>query len=223
VVGDWDGNGTYTPGVADPDSGGTLTWSLRNSNSAGPPDAAPPFQFGSAASLPVAGDWNFPAAPLISGSGVGAGAEAISSKELGTVAAAALKRLALAGVDAALLDGLASARVQLSALAGPYLGFAYGDYQQILIDPDAAGHGWFVDPTPFEDEEFDASGNALPGSAAEGRMDLWTAVLHEYGHLAGLGDDSGSALMAPLLPTGTRRTQGLEAVFGGQASGKPAR
>ncbi|MCI0458277.1 MAG: Ig-like domain repeat protein [Gemmataceae bacterium] len=220
VVGDWDGNGTYTPGVADPDSGGTLTWSLRNSNSGGPPDAAPPFQFGSAASLPVAGDWNFPAAPLISGSGVGAGAAAIGSDELDGLAAAAIKRLASAGVDSSVLDGLASARVQLSALAGPYLGFAYGDYRQVLIDPDAAGHGWFVDPTPFDDEEFDDAGNALAGSGAEGRMDLLTAVLHEFGHLAGLGDDSGSALMAPLLGTGTRRTQALDAVFGGQGSGK---
>jgi hypothetical protein len=63
-----------------------------------------------------------------------------------------------------------------------------------------------VDPTPFEDEEFDAAGNALAGSGAEGHMDLLTAVLHEFGHLAGLDDDSGSPLMAGLLGTGTRRT-----------------
>ena len=40
-------------------------------------------------------------------------------------------------------------------------------------------------------------------------------MLHELGHLAGLGDDSGSTLMLDALPTGTRRTAGLNAVVAG--------
>jgi len=40
-------------------------------------------------------------------------------------------------------------------------------------------------------------------------------VLHELGHFAGLADDSGPALMAEFLPTGTRRTDALGAAFAG--------
>ena len=60
VVGDWDGNGTDTVGVA---LVGTAAFSpeppvfhLRNSNTAGPANVI--FQFGSAGSIPVAGDWD---------------------------------------------------------------------------------------------------------------------------------------------------------------------
>ncbi len=49
VVGDWDGNGTTTIGVYQPDNS---IWSLRNSNSAGAPDITP-FAFGSPNSTPL--------------------------------------------------------------------------------------------------------------------------------------------------------------------------
>ncbi len=38
LIGDWDGNGTFTPGVARVDDAGNITWLLRNSNSSGPPN-----------------------------------------------------------------------------------------------------------------------------------------------------------------------------------------
>ena len=44
--------------------------------------------------------------------------------------------------------------------------------------------------------------------------DLLTVVLHEMGHLVG-ADDGGDGLMAAVLPEGTRRTDALDAVFGG--------
>ena len=69
-----------------------------------------------------------------------------------------------------------------------------------------------MDPTPYQDEEF-AGATGLAGSPAAGREDLLTTVLHELGHLVGLADDNGTALMAESLPTGTRRTDGLNAVF----------
>ena len=47
------------------------------------------------------------------------------------------------------------------------------------FDPDAAGHGWFIDPTPLADEEFQAGGSAVPGGPADGRVDLLSAMLHE--------------------------------------------
>ncbi|HZY86740.1 MAG TPA: hypothetical protein VFE78_18040, partial [Gemmataceae bacterium] len=61
---------------------------------------------------------------------------------------------------------------------------------------DAAGYGW---------------------SAAGGRMDLSTAVLHEMGHLAGLPDEGAASqpgdLMADTLAPGARSTQALDQVF----------
>src|SRR5690349_25175111 len=55
LSGDWDGNGTDTPGLFDASSG---TWLLRNSNDSGNPDIV--FQFGNIDELgfPVVGDWN---------------------------------------------------------------------------------------------------------------------------------------------------------------------
>jgi hypothetical protein len=61
VAGDWDGNGTWTPGVLEP-QGGASVWKLRDSNSAGAPDVTP-FAYGSTAVIPLAGDWDFPALP----------------------------------------------------------------------------------------------------------------------------------------------------------------
>ncbi|MCI0459734.1 MAG: hypothetical protein L0Z62_22515 [Gemmataceae bacterium] len=63
------------------------------------------------------------------------------------------------------------------------------------MDADAAGHGWFVDPTPLEDE--------------------LTAVLNELGYLAHLGGlEEGGLLPASLAP-GIRRVQAINAVFAG--------
>jgi hypothetical protein len=81
-----------------------------------------------------------------------------------------------------------------------------------VLSPDGVGQGWFVDPTPSQDEEF-TNGAAFAGSTAAEREDLLTAVLHELSRLAGLPDDSGSALMLDALPSGTRRTDALNAVI----------
>ena len=51
LMGDWDGNGTKTPGVFR-----NGMWYLRNSNSAGVPDVG--FGYGNPADTPVVGDWN---------------------------------------------------------------------------------------------------------------------------------------------------------------------
>jgi hypothetical protein len=53
---------------------------------------------------------------------------------------------------------------------------------------------------------------ALPGSPAEGKEDLLSAVLHEMGHLAGNADGT-SGLMAASLAPGTRDTLALDQVF----------
>ena len=76
-------------------------------------------------------------------------------------------------------------------MGGPKLGFAAGD--TIWLDADAAGWGWFVDPTPGDDSEF-----TTPGDQGEqGRIDLLTALMHEIGHL--LGHDHERARQAKAM------------------------
>ncbi|MDS4013282.1 MAG: Ig-like domain-containing protein, partial [Candidatus Accumulibacter sp.] len=81
----------------------------------------------------------------------------------------------------------------------------------ITLDTDAAGYGWFIDPTPSDHEEFLPTSDphewiAKPGNDAAGKMDLVTVLLHEYGHAQGL-DHSVYAhdLMATTLLPGVRR------------------
>jgi hypothetical protein len=90
------------------------------------------------------------------------------------------------------------------------LGKAIG--ASVLIDLDAAGWGWFVDATPFNDVEFGLSLSeveklALETSPAFGRMDLLTVVMHEMGHMLGFKDldPNAGALMSGTLDAGTRR------------------
>ena len=66
----------------------------------------------------------------------------------------------------------------------------------LLFDPDEKG----IETPTLE---------ALPGSAAEGHMDLLTVVLHEMGHIAGWGDVNTAGrpnnLMDATLAPGVRR------------------
>jgi hypothetical protein len=217
VAGDWDGNGSSTPAVVDPRG----TWYLRHSNSSGAPDVTP-FAYGLGSWKPVSGDWDFPAQPLRAAArprAAGAADPALDAARLQDVVAAALARLEAAGADPGLVQSLAGARYEVAPLPAGLLGLAHPRSRRVVISPNGGGYGWFVDPTPLGDEEFSpgAAGAglaAVPGSAADGREDLLTVVLHELGHLAGRGDNRGSDLMAEALPAGVRRTDALDAVFG---------
>jgi hypothetical protein len=211
VAGDWNGDSKATVGVVDPKG----TWYLRNTNGPGAPDI-PPFQYGAPGWLPLAGAYASPALPLAAAGGTAPavpGAAELSTGALHDTVQAALGRLAAAGVSPAVLAHLASVTAEIRPLPGGLLGEALPRQNLILLDASGAGYGWFVDPTPYQDEEF-VGGTAYAGSPAAGREDLLTVVLHELGHIAGLPDDSGSALMLDALPTGTRRTDALNSVFG---------
>ncbi len=210
IAGDWDANGTWTPGVVRP-TGAAPTWLLRNSNSAGAPDITP-FDYGTANSLPAPGSWVFPGLPLKAADGEGPGADTLDPKALPGIISAAMDRLQQAGVDKGTLALLSTITVQTRPLQNGELGESLPSKSLIYIDETAAGHGWFVDQTPGQDEEY-AGGVALAKSAAAGRMDLLTALLHEYGHIAGLPEDA-TGLMGATLATGTRYTDALDTVFG---------
>jgi hypothetical protein len=217
VPGDWDGDRITTVGVYEP---AAAVWKLRNSNSPGAPDLSP-FAYGSPDGLsqPVPGAYGAPG--LLQAAGGAASLEAqaapLSQQALDGAVQAALTRLHEAGASDAVLGRLGPAHAQVGDLPGAELGQAWPASGAVLLDGDAAGHGWFVDPTPLTDEEFDASGQALAGGPAAGRMDLLTAVLHELGHLAGLPDVSAATdpadLMGEQLGAGVRRTAVLDQVF----------
>jgi hypothetical protein len=123
----------------------------------------------------------------------------LTAAHLQPVLAAAIDRWAAAGLDAAALAKLHSATVVISALGGSTLGLADAAANLIRIDDDAAGHGWFVDPTPWDDAEFATTGN----QGEQHRMDLLTVLTHELGHLLGY-DHAEDGVMQESLLAGTR-------------------
>jgi hypothetical protein len=216
VTGDWTGQGKTTIGVVDPGR----NWYLRNSNSAGAPDL-PVFQYGGVGWGAVTGAWDSPVFPQQAANGAATTFDGppLTTDQLQTAVQGALGRLAGAGIRPELLARLGAVTFTLGLLPAGDLGLSNVRTGSVVISPDAAGHGWFVDPTPLQDEEFTGTSTMLarPGTAAAGRMDLLSVVLHELGHFNGWTElDPASHpddLMALTLATGVRRTQALDAVF----------
>jgi len=103
-------------------------------------------------------------------------------------------------------EALSGVEVKVVDLSGGTLGRAVPG--TIYLDVNAAGYGWFVDSTPLDHSEFAFDSQlsliALPESAAAGRIDLWTVILHELGHLAGYEHES-EGLMEETLAPGVRK------------------
>jgi Ca2+-binding RTX toxin-like protein len=152
----------------------------------------------------------------------------LSSDTLEAVADVVIDRWKRAGLDAtgsALLDGVRFDVADLDDLA---LGREIaGD--TIVVDLNAAGHGWFIDLTPDADEEFLATDEdgvlvAISESDAAGRIDLVTVIAHELGHVLGCVDedpsDGSTTLMDGTLAPGVRLLPRAEDAA--EANGKPA-
>ena len=130
-----------------------------------------------------------------------------SQSELTPIVDEAVRRLAGAVGGTA----LAGVSIQIADLPGTLLGETIGN--KIVIDRDAAGYGWYIDSTPYDDLEFPqlVSGDTLAakaGSAAAQHVDLLTAVMHEMGHVLGYDDTTSSGLMCGSLSLGQRRLFG---------------
>lgn len=114
----------------------------------------------------------------------------------------------------ALLATASESFAGFSDLQGSAVGTTVGEGSsaQIALDPTAAGHGWYIDPTPLDNtDDYLPTSNpniwqAKAGSEAAGKMDMLSVLLHEYGHALGLehSADSGDYMAATLQP-GQRR------------------
>jgi hypothetical protein len=90
------------------------------------------------------------------------------------------------------ISALHGIHVRIADLGGTTLGLTIG--HTIWLDDNAAGWGWFVDPTPADDSEF-----TTPGDQGEQRhMELLTVLEHELGHLLGR-EHSADGVMAGTL------------------------
>jgi hypothetical protein len=204
LAGDWNATAGDSIGLVDRD----CQWALRNTNSTGAAELM--FGFGAAGAgwIPLAGHWGAPGAALHAEPT----AEAASDRPLLTleplepIVTAAVERYAAAGLEAQRLATLAAVQFIVTDLPGEMLGWAADN--TIRLDVDAAGHGWFIDPTPRRDEEFTSSAVGTLHSldpAVVDRLDLLSVVEHELGHVAGLTDVlQADRLMAASLTGGVR-------------------
>jgi VCBS repeat-containing protein len=129
----------------------------------------------------------------------------LTQSELDSVVAAAIAQWAAAGASASQLAALHAATFSVADLSGSIIGDESSP-AHITIDTDAAGHGWFIDPTPSDNSEFTHAQNAAgtdlltdPTNAAAGHLDLLTTVSHEMGHVLGLPDSTSPSAVNDLM------------------------
>jgi RHS repeat-associated protein len=106
-----------------------------------------------------------------------------------------------AGVPAAALANLKNTPIIIRDLPGAYVGRESAD-DVIIIDANAAGYGWYIDPNPADFAGFPASFNR----SDVGHVDLLTVVAHELGHVLGIAElDNPNDVMFEYLPVGKRK------------------
>ncbi len=207
VVGRWAANFTGGDGLAtiNPIATPKMTWSMTN-QPGGTGTVPANFTFGD----PLGGS-----PELVGGFGDAGDLTPLTLDDLSPIVANALTRFLDTGLTQDQVDLLGNASIVITDLGGWQVGFTRSD-GTIYLDETAAGHGWFIDPTPGLDSEFQ-DGLALPGSDADGKVDLLTVVMHEFGHRLGLVDldpwEHGDDLMSATLGLGTRRVDVLDALY----------
>jgi hypothetical protein len=208
-AGDWNGDSTDTVGVYLAD---TAYAYLAKTHSASTESLAVGYGAPGNDWLVLSGQWTEDGgwASLVAADGAATSrvaTDTLQADQLQAIVDAAIAQWEAAGLCANAVETLRQVRVTVADLAGAQLGAARGD--EVVIDRDAAGYGWFVDPTPMTDEEYrtTASGSmqALDPASVD-QIDLESVVLHELGHIAGLDDLASSAgVMEYALRAGTRR------------------
>jgi hypothetical protein len=214
-AGDFDGDGTATAAAY---TSSSSYFYLGKGNTA--PVSALSVGFGNAGDnwLPVVGRWIDQAGyqSLLAAEGAvaaGPSVEAVRAEQLPAIVETAIQRWEAAGLAENLVEAMRQVRVSVADLPGAQLGAAGS--QEILLDVNAAGHGWFVDATPAADEEFQAAGGGLQAVSPQAvdHIDLESVVMHELGHIVGLDDlAASSSLMGESLQSGQRKMPGADEV-----------
>ncbi len=110
--------------------------------------------------------------------------------------------------------GLSGSLLNVADLPGAAVGQTVGS--NITLDSNAAGYNWFIDTTPADNSEFLPTSNpnewvAKEGSAAYGKMDMLSVLLHEYGHALGIDHSADPHdYMGTTLTAGVRRMPSAE-------------
>lgn len=128
--------------------------------------------------------------------------------KLEPIVAQAITEWASSYGDPALQIALRDVKFFIADLPGSILGLASSSV--FWLDQDAAGYGWYIDASPSDSLEFgfaidDQEFGATVGSPAFGKVDLLTVVMHELGHVLGLGHTDAHDLMGATLELGVRR------------------
>ncbi len=117
----------------------------------------------------------------------------VSAMDFAPVVEESLSRWKQVGLDVSQL----TVHLNVENLPGTQLGYALihnidaegrPNEVTIIVDQDAAGHGWYLDATPSLDEEFtvSSSGARIADSPAiQGKYDALSLLQHELGHLLG--------------------------------------
>ncbi|WP_020680160.1 DUF4347 domain-containing protein [Marinobacterium rhizophilum] len=149
---------------------------------------------------------------------------AVTREAAEQIFAEAKHRWALSGlIGSDSLELLDALQVEVVSLDGAVLAQVEGT--TIYLDSNAAGWGWFVDPTAGADEEFramaDGSLQAWAQTDAFAHMDLLTVLSHEIGHVLGYAHTTGgrgASLMDETLAAGVREVPGSGLLHGFNAS-----
>ncbi|MBL8828063.1 MAG: cadherin-like domain-containing protein, partial [Planctomycetaceae bacterium] len=134
--------------------------------------------------------------------------ERLTDSQLQPLVTEAIARWQAAGLGVSQLAVLQATTVELRDLQSPGL-VGLGGGNQINLDDNAAGAGWFIDNSPSDDSEFSLT-DAIGGLRAPGinHIDLLTVVIHEMGHILGLSDveGDGTDVMVDSIVGGVRRS-----------------